>query len=102
MSGEIPEELGSLSNLQVLYLSGNQLSGCIPEALSDVGDNDYSDLGLSFCPSTITPVPSDITPVPSDEPDRAALTALYNVAGGPEWSRNNNWLSAPQSVSGTA
>ena len=28
----------------------------------------------------------------SDE-DRAALVALYNATGGPNWTQNNNWLS---------
>ena len=30
LSGEIPPELGSLANLEVLYLHANQLSGCVP------------------------------------------------------------------------
>ena len=25
--------------------------------------------------------------------DRAALVALYNATGGPNWNSNNNWLS---------
>ena len=29
----------------------------------------------------------------SPETDRAALVALYNATGGPNWRRNNNWLS---------
>ena len=27
------------------------------------------------------------------ETDREALVALYNATGGPNWRRNNNWLS---------
>ena len=29
----------------------------------------------------------------SPETDRAALVALYNATGGPNWNDNNNWLS---------
>ena len=52
LSGEIPAELGSLSNLTRLYLSRNELSGCVPSSLEDQLDFDfgYSDLGdLPFC-----------------------------------------------------
>ncbi len=48
LSGEIPAELGSLSNLTWLILSGNQLSGCVPSSLEDRSTS--SDLGdLPFC-----------------------------------------------------
>ena len=33
--GEIPAELGSLSSLLILDLSGNALSGCVPSSLED-------------------------------------------------------------------
>ena len=33
LSGEIPPELGSLANLELLNLNGNQLSGCAPASL---------------------------------------------------------------------
>ena len=38
LSGEIPEELGDLSNLAVLSLSDNRLSGEIPEELGDLSN----------------------------------------------------------------
>jgi hypothetical protein len=56
LSGEIPAELGSLSNLELgslsnltnLRLLSNDLSGCVPSSLED--QFTYSDLGdLSFC-----------------------------------------------------
>ena len=48
LSGEIPAELGSLSNLTNLRLLSNDLSGCVPSSLED--QFTYSDLGdLSFC-----------------------------------------------------
>ena len=36
LSGEIPAELGDLVNLVLLYLDGNELSGCIPNSLEGV------------------------------------------------------------------
>ena len=49
LSGPIPAELGNLANLQSLGLNGNNLSGCIPSDLRDIAENDFSQLGLSFC-----------------------------------------------------
>ena len=77
LSGEIPPELGNLSDLEWLHLSGNQLSGCIPGGLLYVPNNDLSSLDLPLCASA----------------DRDALVALYNETGGPRWTYNDNWLS---------
>ena len=44
MSGEIPSELGSLTNLQVLSLSQNQLSGEIPSELGNLAGLQELDL----------------------------------------------------------
>ena len=50
LSGEIPAELGSLSNLIDLYLKDTDLSGCVPGSLEDQLDLNVSDLGdLPFC-----------------------------------------------------
>jgi cysteine-rich repeat protein len=38
LSGSIPPELGNLSNLTTLYLSGNQLTGPIPPALGNLNN----------------------------------------------------------------
>ena len=45
MSGEIPPELGSLSNLKVLRLDNTYLSGEIPEELGNLSNLEH--LGLS-------------------------------------------------------
>ena len=49
LTGTIPTELGSLANLQELYLGGNLLTGCVPDGLRDVSNNDIARLGLPFC-----------------------------------------------------
>ena len=55
LTGTMPPEMGDLSNLTVLDLSGNQLSGCIPNGLRDVPGGDLDQLGLPFCgPTTIS------------------------------------------------
>ena len=75
LSGEIPSELGSLTNLKYLFLYGNRLrgeipselagqsaladlypegnsfSGCNPTGLQDVENNDLDLLGLIYCTS---------------------------------------------------
>ena len=51
LTGEIPAELGSLPSLESLYLSGNQLVGCMPEGLRNIPFNDLAQLGLQFCGS---------------------------------------------------
>ena len=49
MTGPIPPELGNLTNLEDLYLSRNQLTGCIPAGIAGVANNDLDQLGLQFC-----------------------------------------------------
>ena len=48
LSGTIPPELGSLSNLQYLWLSSNQLTGEIPTGQSELGN--LSSLGILGLP----------------------------------------------------
>ncbi|MBO1351685.1 MAG: hypothetical protein EBE86_031900 [Hormoscilla sp. GUM202] len=47
MSGTLPSELGSLSNLQDLYLPYNPLSGTLPSELGSL-----SNFKSSTCPPT--------------------------------------------------
>ena len=49
LSGGIPEELGSLTNLEILRLSSNRLTGCVPASLRGVAIHDLAELGLPFC-----------------------------------------------------
>ena len=51
LTGEIPAELGDLTKLTELQLRSNQLTGCIPEGLRNIRVNDFGQLGLPFCGS---------------------------------------------------
>ena len=74
MSGEIPEELGSLVNLQELLLSENRLSGEIPTELGNLTNLEW--LGLGRIPS-VEPFCGSA----AAETDREALVALYESDG---------------------
>ncbi len=66
LSGGIPSELGDLGDtLVTLYLSGDfhDLTGCIPAALRNVRDNDFSQLDLPFCGADSTSTPTPTPPV---------------------------------------
>ena len=49
LSGEIPTGLGDLMTLESLYLAGNRLTGCVPASLRGVASHDLARLGLPFC-----------------------------------------------------
>ena len=54
LTGSIPSELESLSSLSALFLGENELTGCVPRALRLAARNDLATLGLESCalPST--------------------------------------------------
>ena len=58
LSGEIPPELGSLSNLKVLRLDNTYLSGEIPEELGNLSNLEH--LGLSSFNDLSGCVPSSL------------------------------------------
>ena len=60
LGGEIPPSLGSLPVLESVYLASNELMGCIPAGLEDVQDNDFDDVGLTFCGDIVPDPPTEI------------------------------------------
>ncbi|MDE2765574.1 MAG: leucine-rich repeat domain-containing protein [Chloroflexota bacterium] len=70
LTGEIPAELGSLSNLKFLQLSGNQLSGEIPAELGNLSN--LEELRLSGNQLTGC-VPASLGSVPNNDFDELGL-----------------------------
>ena len=97
LSGPIPAELGASPLVHWepdevgpprLWLARNELSGCIPHSLRESAMvTDLAWLGLPYCGVAGPPVPIPPTP------DREALVALYEAAGGPNWKRSTNWMT---------
>ena len=86
LTGQIPAELGNLTNLQYLYLHSNELTGTIPSWLVNLTGL----LELSLWSNQLTGmIPPEVAPAQ----DRAALRVLYNATGGTNWTDNTNWLS---------
>ena len=86
--GTIPTQLTELSSLHELYLSGTllggtQLHGCVPMNLLSVAYNDMSMLRMPFCEPLHIILAAE----------RDVLTVLYESTNGPNWKNNTNWLS---------
>ena len=96
LSGGIPAELGELRNLRGLYLNNNQLTGTIPlrqlEALVEPADSALQELAL-WGNDQLRGM-ENISDELGKRIDRAALGALYEGNGGPQWEENENWLHA--------
>ena len=79
LTGEIPQALGQLNNLQHLNLTDNQLTGCIPSALLDVSVNDLNDPRPAFClPGRADPISIFTVSFPSN--DGVEVSALFGTA----------------------
>ena len=105
MAGEIPPELGGLSNLERLSLSNNQLTGVLPEGLTGLSAletfNFHNNPGLcapvdeafqAWLRSIASAIGSSCATVDSVE-DRAVLVELHGSMDGEKWTANTNWLS---------
>ena len=78
LSGEIPPELAELRHLTTLFLSRNPgLTGCLPDDLLHIENNDFENLDLPPC----------------DALERRVLAVLFEAMGGNGWTTSDGWLS---------
>ena len=91
LTGEVPSEQGQLTNLTLLYLGGRDLTGSVPDSLRNQLDLQRSHMGaLPFCQEQAA---ADRDAEALARRTREALVALYDDAGGPGWTENDNWSS---------
>ena len=105
LSGEIPTELGELSNLKLLFISDNELTGELPQSLTGLSALEslhfHDNSGLcapvdeafqTWLQGIALAIGSSCAPEDSPE-DREALVQLYNALDGENWNNNANWLT---------
>ena len=101
LTGEIPPELGNLSNLTYLSLGANSLAGLIPSSFVHLAAMERFEWRANegLCaPGTaaffdwLGGVNTFDSPY-CHEADAAALSAFYDVTGGPSWTSSKGWLS---------
>ena len=91
LNGELPVELGDLTNLQILYLNQNMLSGAIPVALGKLTNLEQLSLSQNMLSGEIPAALGDLTnlrqlylnqnmlsgEIPAELGDLASLQILY-------------------------
>ena len=105
LNGEIPTELGDLSNLKLLFINDNELTGVLPHSLSGLSALEsfrfHNNSGLcapidevfqTWLQGLASVIGSSCAPEDSLN-DREVLVQLYNALDGENWRNNTNWLT---------
>lgn len=102
LNGMLPEAVGELSALRSLDVTGNALAGELPRSLTDLPLEVFRYGETQLC------VPHDAEfrewlesvaqvegnrPSCTPEAQREALIAFYKATDGPNWTRNDNWMT---------
>ncbi len=102
LTGRLPATVVRLSQLTALRVGGNTLSGRLPLALARLPLREFHYVDTNLCvPSEpafsawLDGLPShDGTGVKCGPPkNRDLLSALYDMTGGPNWTRRDRWLT---------
>ena len=105
LNGQIPTELGDLSNLKLLFINDNELTGVLPHSLSGLSALEsfrfHNNSGLcapideafqTWLQGLASVIGSSCAPEDSLN-DREVLVQLYNALDGENWRNNTNWLT---------
>ncbi|WP_420633428.1 M66 family metalloprotease [Candidatus Palauibacter sp.] len=102
LTGELPLDLGKLTELTELRLGGNALAGPLPRSLARLALRELHYDDTDLCVPLNASFREWLGAVPSHEgtgqqcsplSDRDVLELLYEATDGPNWSRPNNWLT---------
>ena len=90
-----PRTLGTLAMILLILLTACGTASDSPSvsptrevATPTSGDS----AGTVSAPATSTAIPTETVPTGTPDPERAALTALYEAAGGQDWKIDDGWL----------
>ena len=100
LNGELPVELGDLTNLQILYLNQNMLSGAIPVALGKLTNLEQLSLSQNMLSGEIPAALGDLTNLQSLSLSANTLSGkipakLGNLTNLEDLFLNRNELSGP-------
>ncbi|MYI46655.1 MAG: hypothetical protein F4123_09825, partial [Gemmatimonadetes bacterium] len=102
LEGELPPGLGAMTQLNVLRIGDNVLSGRLPLTLERVPLREFHYANTDLCAPAdesfqawLDGIPSHVGTGNQCAPlsDRDILALLYEATGGPDWVRNRNWLT---------
>ena len=103
LAGRLPKSLGELARMTELRIADNpDLSGRLPLSLDLLSLRTLHYSGTSLCVPDNPSFRAWLSAIPSHEgagaecaplTGREILEALYDGTGGPDWHRNENWLS---------
>ena len=103
LAGRLPASISALARLTELRIANNpQLAGRLPLSLADLPLRTLNYAKTDLCVPDSASFQRWLSTIPSHDgtgaecpplSDREALEALYDATSGPEWTRNENWLT---------
>ena len=100
--GMLPESLGALTALRKLDVTGNNLTGALPRALTTLPLEEFRYADTQLCVPHGPEYHDWLETIGQHEgtgrncapvAEREALVAFYEATDGPNWTNNENWLT---------